>query len=198
MRYPPSLALLIEELKRLPGIGQVNAQRLAFHLLDAPPERAEALSRALVAMKSRIRKCAECFSICEEERCRVCQDPGRARDFLCVVGSSRDMIALENTGQFRGLYHVLGGVLSPMRGIGPEELTISQLIARVESMGVKEVIVATNLDVEGEATSSYLAGILRERGVKITRIARGIPIGGNIENADQVTLGMALDGRVEV
>ncbi len=198
MRYPSSLAVLIEELKRLPGIGQVNAQRLAYHLLDAPKERTEALSRALLEMKSRIRKCAECYNLSEADLCDVCQDPGRKRDCLCVVGSPRDLMAIEGTGQYRGLYHVLGGVLSPMRGVGPDDLTIERLMLRIGQLKTREVIVATNLDVEGEATSSYLVRVLKPTGVRLTRIARGIPIGGNIENADHVTLGMALDGRIEV
>ena len=198
MRYPTSLALLIEELQRLPGIGQVNARRLAFHLLGAPPERTEALSRAMVEMKSRIRKCLKCFNLAEEDLCLICQDAGRTADCICVVGSARDLLAIEGTGHYKGLYHVLGGVLSPMKGVGPDDLTIRQLLQRVDELGTREVIVATNLDVEGEATSSYLVNILKPVGLRVTRIARGIPIGGNIENADHVTLGMALDGRIEV
>lgn len=195
MRYPPSLALLIEELKRLPGIGEKNAQRLAFYLLGAPRERGEALSRAITEMKNRIGSCARCFNLAEEDLCPICQDPERQGRYLCVVESPRDLMAIESTGQYRGGYHVLTGVLSPMKGIGPEDLTIEKLVQRVENEKIEEVIVATNLDVEGEATASYLAGLLKPKGTRITRIARGIPVGGSLENADQVTLGMALDGR---
>ncbi len=195
MRYPPSLALLIEELKRLPGIGQKNAQRLAFYLLKAPTERAEALSRAILEMRSRIGSCARCFNLAEEKLCPICQDPGRQSSYLCVVESPRDLMAIESTGQYRGRYHVLTGVLSPMKGIGPEDLTIGDLVHRVDDEKTEEVIIATNLDVEGEATSSYLVNLLKPKGIRITRLARGIPVGGSLENADQVTLRMALDGR---
>ncbi len=195
MRYPPSLSVLIEELKRLPGIGQKNAQRLAFYLLGAPKDRGEALSRAIVDMKNRIGSCARCFNLAEDELCPICQDPRRQSSYLCVVESPRDLMAIESTGQYRGGYHVLTGVLSPMKGVGPEDLTIEMLLKRVDDEKIGEVIVATNLDVEGEATSSYLAGLLKPKGIRITRLARGIPVGGSLENADQVTLGMALDGR---
>ena len=198
MRYPPSLALLVEELKRLPGIGDKNAQRLAFHLLAVPRERAESLSRAIIDLRDRIRTCGRCFNLSEEELCRICQDPSRRTGVLCVVEGPRDLIAIEATGQFKGTYHVLSGVLSPMKGVGPEDIRIRELSDRIEAEGIQEVIVATNLDVEGEATSSYLVNLLKGSDVRVTRIARGIPIGGSLEQADHVTLGLALEGRSEL
>ncbi len=198
MRYPPSIKVLIEELKRLPGIGEKNAQRLAFHLLGTSIERAEALAEALVKMKKTVRHCDRCFNLTEDQLCGICRDPGRSDSLLCVVQSSRDLLAIEGTGQFRGRYHVLMGVLSPMRGVGPEDLKVSQLLDRVLEERVKEVIVATNLDVEGEATASYLVTALGSMDVKVSRIARGIPIGGSLEQADSITLGLAIDGRLEL
>lgn len=198
MHYPPSIKLLIEELKRLPGIGEKNAQRLAFHLLGASIERAEALAEALVKMKKTVRHCDRCFNLTEDQLCGICRDPGRSDSLLCVVQSPMDLLAIEGTGQFRGRYHVLMGVLSPMRGVGPEDLKVSQLLDRVLEERVKEVIVATNLDVEGEATASYLVTALVSMDVKVSRIARGIPIGGSLEQADSITLGLAIDGRLEL
>lgn len=182
----------------MPGIGEKNAQRLAFYLLSAPAERSKALASAMVAMKETVRHCERCFSLTEDDLCEVCQDPGRTTSLLCVVQSPGDIMAIEATGQYRGRYHVLMGVLSPMRGVGPDDLKISELVRRIEEEEVKEVIVATNLDVEGEATASYLATALRSRGVQVSRIARGIPVGGSLEHADSVTLGLAIDGRHEL
>ncbi len=198
MRYPPSIKRLIEELKRLPGIGEKNAQRLAFHLLGASSERVQALAGALVKMKETIRHCDRCFNLTEDELCDICLDPSRSGGLLCVVQSPRDLLAIEGTGQFRGRYHVLMGVLSPMRGVGPEDLKVSQLLDRVREEKVEEVIMATNLDVEGEATASYLVTALGPMDVKVSRIARGIPIGGSLEQADSITLGLAIDGRLEL
>ncbi|GBE16174.1 MAG TPA: recombination protein RecR [Proteobacteria bacterium] len=198
MRIPLPLSRLIGELKRLPGIGEKNAQRLAFYLLGAPRERAESLSRALMEMKDGIRTCSHCFNLSEGDLCSICLDPGRSRRSLCVVESARDLIAIENTGQYHGMYHVLMGILSPMKGIGPADLKIGELVDRISEEEIREVILATNLDVEGESTASYLINTIKPLGVEVTRIARGIPIGGNLENADQITLGMALDGRNKV
>ena len=195
MRFPPSVKLLIEEFKRLPGIGEKNAQRLAFYLLSAPRERSHALAEALVRMKDAVGHCERCFNLTEEELCDVCRAPGRTAGLLCVVQSPRDLMAIEATRQYRGRYHVLMGVLSPMKGVGPDDLRIGELVGRIEREGIKEVIVATNLDVEGEATASYLVTTLRPRGVQVSRIARGIPIGGSLEHADSVTLGLAIDDR---
>lgn len=198
MRLPLPLSRLIGELKKLPGIGEKNAQRLAFYLLGAPRERAESLSRALMEMKDGIKTCSHCFNLSEEDLCSICKDPGRSKRSLCVVESARDLIAIESTGQYNGTYHVLTGILSPMKGIGPDDLKIGELMDRISKENIQEVILATNLDVEGESTASYLINTIRPLGIEITRIARGIPIGGNLENADQVTLGMALDGRSKV
>jgi len=195
---PPSIKRLIEELKRLPGIGDRNAERLAFYLLDAPAERAEALAGALVAMKRTVRHCRRCFNLTEEDVCGICRNPGRTEGVLCIVQSPRDLMAIEQTGQFKGRYHVLMGVLSPMRGVGPEDLTVQPLLARIGEEKIREVILATNLDVEGEATASYLLAAMKPLGIRVSRIARGIPMGGSLEHADAVTLGLAIDGRKEL
>jgi recombination protein RecR len=198
VRYPPAIKLLIAEIKRLPGIGEKNAQRLAFHLLDASSDRAQALASAMVKMKETVRHCDRCFNLTEDQLCDICLDPTRSGGLLCVVQSPRDLLAIEGTGQFRGRYHVLMGVLSPMKGVGPEDLKVSQLLDRIREEKVKEVIMATNLDVEGEATASYLVTALAPMEVKVSRIARGIPIGGSLEQADSITLGLAIDGRLEI
>lgn len=195
---PPTIKRLIEELKRLPGIGDRNAERLAFYLLDAPAERSEALARAMVTMKRTVKHCRRCFNLTEEDTCGICRDPGRTEGVLCIVETPRDLMAIEGTGQYKGRYHVLRGVLSPMRGIGPEDLTVHAFLERIRAEKVREVILATNLDVEGEATASYLLAALKPLGIRISRIARGIPIGGSLEHADAVTLGLAIDGRKEL
>jgi len=201
MRFPPSLARLVGELKKLPGVGEKTANRLAFHLLEAPAERSAALAAAVADMRGRVRPCARCGNLTEEELCAVCADPARRNGVLCVVESARDLMAIEATGQYRGAYHVLGGALSPMRGVGPEDLRVAELLARVPAEEVTEVILATDLDVEGEATASFLASALARAGagggVRVTRIARGLPIGGSLEHSDEVTLGLALAGRRE-
>ncbi|MCK5352292.1 recombination protein RecR [bacterium] len=198
MRYPPSLIKLVEELKKLPGIGPINAQRLAFFLLRAPNERAESLAAAMTEMKRVIVNCSRCFNLSEKELCEICSNPDRDSEIMCVVQLPQDLFAIESTGQFRGTYHVLAGALSPMRGVGPEDIRIGELVDRIKKEGTKELIVATNLDVEGEATASYIAGLVKSEGVKVTRIARGIPIGGSLEHADTVTIGLSIDGRQEL
>ena len=198
MRFPSSIKLLIEEFKKLPGIGEKNAQRLAFHLLGASSERTQSLASAMVNMKESVRHCDRCFNLTEEQICEICLDPGRTDGLLCVVQSPRDLLAIEGTGHFRGRYHVLMGALSPMRGVGPEDLKLTQLLDRIRDENVKEIILATNLDVEGEATASYLVTTLDPLDIKVSRIARGIPIGGSLEQADSVTLGLAIDGRLEL
>lgn len=198
MPFPRSIRVLIEELKRLPGIGEKNAQRLAFYLLGAPPGRARSLAGAMVEMKEKVRHCSRCFNLTEEDLCDICRDPARGQGLLCVVQSAPDLLAIEATGQFKGRYHVLMGALSPLKGVGPEDIKVEQLLARIGEEGVEEVIVATNLDVEGEATAAYLAGKLHTMGVRVSRIARGIPIGGSLEHADSITLGLAIDGRLEL
>jgi len=198
MRYPTSLIKLIEELKKLPGIGPKNAQRLAFFLLRAPNERAESLAAAMTEIKRVIVNCSRCFNLSEGELCEICSDPDRVSERMCVVQSPQDLFAIESTGQFQGTYHVLAGVLSPMKGVGPEDIRIGELFDRIKKEGTKELIVATNLDVEGEATASYIADLVKPAGVKVTRIARGIPVGGSLEHADSVTIGLSIDGRQEL
>jgi recombination protein RecR len=194
---PAALATLIGELVRLPGIGPKTAQRLAFHLLKVPREEAVALAEAVVGLKDRIRTCARCFSIGETELCVVCQDPRRDPQVLCVVEEVNDLLAIEKTKEFRGLYHVLGGTLSPLDGRGPEQIRGRELLARLETGSVREVILATNPNVEGEATALYLLRLLKPFSIKVTRIARGLPMGGDLEYADEVTLARALEGRRE-
>ena len=195
---PSALATLIEELVHLPGVGPKTAQRLAFHLLKAPRETAVALAEAIVALKDRTRLCARCFNIAEADLCGVCQDPRRDSQILCVVEEVNDLLAIEKTREFRGLYHVLGGSLSPLDGRGPDQIRAKELTARLEAGGVREVILATNPNVEGEATALYLLRLLKPFAVKVTRIARGLPIGGDLEYADEVTLARALEGRREM
>lgn len=197
-RYAPTLARLIGELVRLPGIGPKSAQRLTFHLLKAPKEEALALAQAVIDLKDRTRACAICYNISEDERCNVCADPSRDGSMLCVVEEANDLWAIEKTGGFKGVYHVLGGSLSPLDGRGPDQLTAKALLRRMETEGVKEVILATNPNVEGEATAMYLSRLLKPLAVRVTRLARGLPIGGDLEYADEVTLSKAIEGRREV
>jgi recombination protein RecR len=195
---PAALAALIEHLVRLPGVGPKTAQRLAFHLLKAPREDAAALAEALVALRDRTRLCQRCFNLCEAELCGICLDARRDGSLLCVVEEINDLLAIEKTREFRGLYHVLGGSLSPLDGRGPEQIRARELQARLESSDVREVILATNPNVEGEATALYLLRVLKPFSVKVTRIARGLPMGGDLEYADEATLARALEGRREI
>jgi recombination protein RecR len=195
---PAALAALIEQLVRLPGVGPKTAQRLAFHMLKAPREDAAALAEALVALKDRTRLCQRCFNLCEAELCGVCLDARRDNALLCVVEEINDLLAIEKTREFRGLYHVLGGSLSPLDGRGPEQIRVKELQARLESSEVREVILATNPNVEGEATALYLLRVLKPFPLKVTRIARGLPMGGDLEYADEATLARALEGRREI
>jgi len=196
--YPEPVARLIEALQKLPGIGPKTAQRLTFFLLKRPADEVQTLSQALAQLKSQIVNCSACFNVTEEDPCRICKDPARDARLLCVVEEPNDLLALERTGQFRGRYHVLLGALSPLDGIGPEDLKVRELLARLEAQPVEEVILATNPNVEGEATAIYLAKILKPLGPRVTRIARGLPVGGDLEYADEVTLGKALEGRREM
>jgi recombination protein RecR len=196
--YPESVARLIDALQRLPGIGPKTAQRLTFFLLKRPADEVRELSEALVAVKDRIVYCRTCFNVTDEDPCRICAEPARDGRVLCVVEEPNDLLAMERTGEFRGRYHVLLGALSPLDGIGPEDLKVRELLARIDAGGVTEVILATNPNVEGEATALYLAKLLRPLGVRVTRIARGLPVGGDLEYADQVTLSKALEGRREM
>ena len=196
--YPAPVARLIDALQRLPGIGPKTAQRLTFFLLKRPADEVRELSQSLVAVKDRIVHCQTCFNVTEEDPCRVCADPARDARLLCVVEEPNDLLAMERTGEYRGRYHVLLGALSPLDGIGPDDLKVRELLARLEAGPVAEVILATNPNVEGEATALYLAKLLRPLGMRVTRIARGLPVGGDLEYADQVTLSKALEGRREI
>lgn len=198
MYYARPVARLIEELSRLPGIGPKTAQRLAFHLVASPPETAANLARAILEAREKIGRCSVCANITDEDPCPLCRDPGRDRRMICVVEHPRDLVALEKAHGYRGLYHVLHGSLSPMDGIGPEDLTIDRLLARIKEGGVDEVIVATNANLEGEATALYLAKLLRPLGVRVTRLAYGLPVGADLEYADGRTLARAIEGRREV
>jgi recombination protein RecR len=189
---------LVDELGRLPGIGPKSAQRIAFHLLRLPAEDAKRLARAIVEAKERVSWCRRCFNIAEGELCRFCRDESRDPTVICVVEDARDIVAVERTREFRGLYHVLQGAISPIEGVGPEQLRIRELITRVGEEGVRETILATNPNIEGEATAMYLARLLRPLGVRVTRIASGLPVGGDLEYADEITLGRAFEGRREV
>jgi recombination protein RecR len=195
VRYPTALTTLIRELGRLPGIGPKSAQRLAFHLFNRPEEDVRALAEALIDAKRGLARCPVCFNVMTagEEACAVCTDPTRDRKTICVVEQPADVLAIERSGEYTGLYHVLHGALSPMNGVGPDELTISSLVRRLE--GVSEVVLATSTTVEGEATALYLARQLQDLPLTVSRIAYGLPVGGDLEYADEVTLGRAMSNR---
>jgi len=195
--FSPSVENLVAQLTRLPGIGARTAQRLAFHILQKPPEEALALASALTEVKERVRFCRDCGNLTEEELCGICTDTRRDRTSICVVEQPVDVISLERTHEFRGLYHVLGGALSPIDGVDPSDLRIDELLQRVDEHGVREVVLATNPNMTGEATAAYVADRLRGR-VRVTRLASGLPVGGDLEYADEVTLGRALTGRREM
>lgn len=193
----PSVDNLVAQLTRLPGIGSRTAQRLAFHLLQVPKNEAQALSAAIADVKERVRFCNECGNLTEEEVCAICRDERRDHAIICVVEQPVDLVSVERTAEYRGLYHVLGGALSPLDGVEPSHLRIDELMHRVERNGVQEVVLATNPNMTGEATAAYLADRLRGR-VRVTRLASGLPVGGDLEYADEVTLGRALSGRREM
>ena len=193
----PAVQNLVAQLTRLPGIGTRTAQRLTFHLLQVPKAEALALAEAIREVKERVRFCRECGNLTEEEICEICGDARRDRTLVCVVEQPVDLVSLERTAEYRGLYHVLGGALSPLDGVEPEHLRIDELFGRVERNGVQEVVLATNPNMTGEATAAYLADRLRGR-VRVTRLASGLPVGGDLEYADEVTLGRALTGRREM
>lgn len=198
MLYTPPIAHLVEELSKLPGVGPKTAQRLAFHLLKVAPGEARSLADAIIEAREKTRFCTRCFNFAQGELCEFCMDTRRDSTLVCVVERPQDIVAVERTGEFRGLYHVLDGAISPIDGIGPEELRIRELLERVRTEGIREVVVATNPRVEGEATALYLANLLKPLGVRATRIASGLPVGGDLEYADEVTLGRALKGRMEL
>ena len=196
--YTLPVQTLIDELGRLPGIGPKSAQRIAFHLLKIPAEDVARLAHAITDAKERVRFCSRCFNVAEDELCPICADTRRDGTVLCVVEESRDIVAIEKTGEFRGRYHVLLGAISPLEGIGPEQLKIRELLVRLGPEGVQEVIVCTNPNTEGEVTAMYLARMLKPIGIRVTRIASGLPVGGDLEYADELTLGRALEGRREL
>ena len=198
MAYTPSMTRLIQELSKLPGIGEKTAARLAFHVLRAERTLADGLADALRGLKDSTRLCATCHGLTETDPCPICANSERAADVICVVEEPADLIAIERSRGFRGRYHVLQGALSPLDGVGPEDLQIGGLLQRLRGDTVREVILATNPTVEGEATALYLARLIKPLGVRVTRIAHGIPMGGDVEYADVVTLGRALDGRREM
>jgi recombination protein RecR len=189
---------LIDELGRLPGVGPKSAQRIAFHLLKVDKEEALRLARAVTEVKERTSLCTRCFNVAEAELCSLCTDPRRDPSVVCVVEDPRDIVAVEKTGEFRGRYHVLQGAINPIEGIGPDQLRVRELLARIEPEVIGEAILCTNPNLEGEATAMYLARLLKPLGVRVTRIASGLPVGGDLEYADELTLGRALEGRREV
>ena len=196
--YAAPVQELIDELGRLPGIGPKSAQRIAFHLLKLSRDDALRLAAAISAVKERIRFCSRCFNVSEGELCELCTDSRRDPTLVCVVEEPRDIVAVEKTQEFRGRYHVLQGAISPIEGVGPEQLRVKELLARLDAEGIKEVILCTNPNIEGEATAMYLARLLKPLGLRVTRIASGLPVGGDLEYADELTLGRALEGRREV
>lgn len=198
MQSAPSIQKLLDELERLPGIGPKSAQRVAYFILNSERDDAMRLAQAIEEVKDTVRFCARCFNYAEDDLCEICSSPRRDDATICVVSESRDIPPIERTGVFSGVYHVLGGALSPMDGIGPDELKIRQLMARLSDERVEEVVIATNPNVEGETTATYLARLIKPLGVKVTRPASGLPVGGDLEFADEVTLGRAMEARREL
>ncbi|MCU1352460.1 MAG: replication and repair protein RecR [Acidimicrobiales bacterium] len=196
--YAASVQDLIDELGRLPGVGPKSAQRIAFHLLKLSREDAQRLAQAITTAKERVAWCTRCFNISEGELCDICADDRRDRTVVCVVEEPRDLVAVEKTQEYRGSYHVLQGAISPIEGIGPDQLRVKELLVRIEPEGIEEVILCTNPNIEGEATAMYLGRLLKPIGLRVTRIASGLPVGGDLEYADELTLGRALEGRRDV
>ncbi|OOO00194.1 MAG: recombination protein RecR [Epulopiscium sp. Nele67-Bin004] len=192
------MVTLIEELSRLPGIGSKTAGRLAFHIIAMPKERVQSLSQAIIDAKEHIIYCERCCTITDSKLCPICRDDRRIQNQIMVVEDSRDMVAYEKTGEFKGLYHILQGAISPMMGVGPSDIKIKELLARIQKEEIEEVIVATNPNIEGEATAMYISKLLKPLGIKTTRIAHGVPVGGDLEYVDEVTLSRALKGRQEI
>jgi recombination protein RecR len=196
--YPKTLERLVLELGKLPGIGEKSAQRLAFHIINLSDEEISSLSEALIAAKSKIVLCQKCFTITDKDICDICENPKRDQQTICVVQSSRDIFAIEKTREYNGLYHVLHGAISPLDGIGPQDIKARELLLRIGQSDIKEVIMATNATVEGEATAMYLGNLISPLGVKVTRLAKGIPIGADLEYTDEITLIKAFEGRNEL
>jgi recombination protein RecR len=186
---------LIDELGRLPGVGPKSAQRIAFHLLQADPDDVKRLVDALTEVKEKVRFCITCGNVSQDEQCRICRDPRRDLTALCVVEEPKDVVAIEKTREFRGRYHVLGGAISPIEGVGPDDLRIKELMTRLADSDITEIIIATDPNLEGEATATYLARMLKTLGLRVTRLASGLPVGGDLEYADEITLGRAFEGR---
>jgi recombination protein RecR len=196
--YEGAIQDLIDALGRLPGIGPKSAQRIAFHILQSDADRASALVDSIRVVKERVKFCVVCGNVSEEDECRICRDPRRDNTIICVVEESKDVIAIERTREFRGKYHVLGGAISPIDGIGPEQLRIRELMVRLADAGIVEVILATDPNLEGEATATYLSRLIKPMDIKVSRLASGLPVGGDLEYADEVTLGRAFEGRRDV
>jgi recombination protein RecR len=196
--YEGAIQDLIDALGRLPGIGPKSAQRIAFHILQSDPEVASALVDSIRTVKERVKFCVHCGNVSEENKCRICRDPRRENTSICVVEESKDVISIERTREFRGKYHVLGGAISPIDGIGPEQLRIRELMTRLADSEITEVILATDPNLEGEATATYLSRLIKPMGIKVSRLASGLPVGGDLEYADEVTLGRAFEGRRDV
>jgi recombination protein RecR len=193
--YEGAIQDLIDELGRLPGVGPKSAQRIAFHVLSADPADVNRLATALRKVKELVRFCTTCFNVAESEQCRVCRDSRRSNEVLCVVEEPKDVVAIERTGEFRGRYHVLGGAINPLEGVGPDQLRIRVLLLRLGTGEVQELILATDPNTEGEATATYLALMVKPMGIRVTRLASGLPVGGDLEYADEITLGRAFEGR---
>ena len=193
--YEGAIQDLIDELGRLPGIGPKSAQRIAFHILSADPTDVQRFADTLQRVKSQVRFCTLCYNVAEAEQCRICRDPRRTDEVLCVVEEPKDIVAIERTGEFRGRYHVLGGAINPLEGIGPDNLRIRELMTRLAAGSVQELILATDPNTEGEATATYLALLVKPMGIRATRLASGLPVGGDLEYADEITLGRAFEGR---
>lgn len=196
--YAAPIAKLIDELSKLPGVGNKTAQRLAFHILNMPAEEVEQLSSSITSAKRNIKYCRVCCNITDSEVCNICSNTKRDSGLICVVEDPKDVVAMEKTREYKGLYHVLNGAISPMEGIGPEEIRIKELLKRIAENDIKEIILATNPNIEGEATAMYISRLLKPVGIKVTRIAHGVPVGGDLEYADEVTLMKALEGRREI
>lgn len=196
--YSAPITKLIEALSKLPGVGSKTAQRLAFHLLDMPQNEVEDLAKAIVYAKRSVKYCSVCCNITDSEKCGICTNPNRDSSVICVVEDPKDVAAMERVREYKGFYHVLHGAISPMEGVGPDDIRIKELLSRLKDEEVKEIIIATNPNIEGEATAMYISRLVKPLGVKVTRIAHGVPVGGDIEYADEVTLMKALEGRREI
>ena len=196
--YPRQLEILINELSKLPGVGEKSAQRLAFHILDKDEKQVEALAESMLNAKRQLKHCSVCGNLTDSDPCKICSDPGRRKDLICVVETPRDLMAMERIRDYNGTYHVLHGVISPMEGIGPEDINLKSLIKRLQAADCEEVIIATNPTIQGEATAMYISKLLKPAGIKVSRIAHGVPVGSDLEFADEVTLLKSFEGRREL